>query len=118
MPVYKVEGNKKDGLQKYNVRVNYVSNDGKPRQLTRTAYGLEAAKDLERKLTAEQKGKNGETPAKKMTIKRLYDEYMMAKKADVRLSTYEKCKAYLERYILPKLKDVRLDRLNVNGVST
>jgi hypothetical protein len=38
MPVYKADG-KKDGLQKYNIRVNYTDNNGKARQLTRTAYG-------------------------------------------------------------------------------
>jgi len=66
MPIYKTEG-KKDGLQKYLVRVNYMDGSGKPKQLTRTAYGSEAAKDLERKLVSGIKDK-GENPAKKMTV--------------------------------------------------
>ena len=52
MPHYKVKDKnkndiKKDGLQKYIVRVNYTTSDGKQKQLTRIAYGLEPAKDLE-----------------------------------------------------------------------
>ena len=117
MPYYPVKDKgklvKKDGLQKYNVRVNYTDDSGKPRQLTRTAYGLEEAKALEMKLTAEQKGNGGETPAKKMTVQQLFDEYMTAKKADVKVSSYEKSMWTLERYILPTLNDVRIDRLNV-----
>jgi integrase len=111
MPVYKVNGVKKDGLQKYNVRVNYISDSGKPKQLTRTAYGLEAAKDLERRLTDEQKSK-GEPPAKKMTVQQLFDEYIAAKKNDVKESSLEKCQQTIALYVLPMLKDVRIDRLN------
>jgi len=66
MPVYKAIG-KKDGLQKYNVRINYIDGEGVSRQLTRIAYGSEAAKDLERKLTVEQKSK-GDAPTKRMTV--------------------------------------------------
>jgi integrase len=112
MPIYKSNG-KKDGLQKYNVRVNYISDTGQAKQLTRTAYGLEAAKDLERRLTAEQKGSGGEAPAKKMTVQQLFDEYMTAKKSEVKVSSLEKCRWTIERYILPTLQGVRIDRLNV-----
>lgn len=45
MPIYKMEG-KKDGLQKYRVRVNYTDREGKNKQLDRVAYGKEAAKEL------------------------------------------------------------------------
>ena len=75
MPLYKVAGVKKDGLQKYNVRVNYISEDGEAKQLTRTAYGSEAAKDLERRLNEEIKN-----PVKKlektMTLQQLYDDFI------------------------------------------
>ena len=112
MPIYKADG-KKDGLQKYNVRVNYTDANGKARQLTRTAYGLEQAKDLERKLAAEQKGK-GDAPTKKMTVQQLYDEYISVKRYKVRATSLEKCKVTMELYILPTLKDVRIDRLNTS----
>ena len=113
MPLHKVKGVKKDGLQKYNVRVNYMSNDGKAKQLTRTAYGLEAAKDLEMKLTAEYKGKDGDVPAKRMTIQQLFDVYMVAKKSEIKAASLDVCKGNIEFYSLPVLKDVRLDKLNV-----
>jgi len=73
MPIYKANG-KKDNVQKYNVRINYISDSGEPKQLTRVAYGLTAAKDLERCLIDEIKTK-GEMPTKKMTVQELYDEY-------------------------------------------
>ena len=46
MPIYKENG-KKDGFQKYSVRVNYKSSDGVYKQLKRIAYGSDAAKELE-----------------------------------------------------------------------
>jgi len=114
MPVYKANG-KKDGLQKYNVRVNYIDGNGVAKQLTRTAYGLETAKDLERKLTTEQKAK-GDAPAKKMTVQQLFDEYMTAKQYEVKDSSLEKCRWNIEYYILPTFKDVRIDRLGVQSL--
>ena len=111
MPVYKVDGVKKDGLQKYNVRVNYMDGNGKAKQLTRTAYGLEAAKDLERKLTVEQKTK-GEASTKKFTVQQLYDEYITAKQHEVRDSSLAQIKSHAALYILPTFKDVRIDRLS------
>jgi integrase len=111
MPIYKSEG-KNDGLQKYNVRVNYISKSGEPKQLTRTAYGLESAKDLERKLTDEVKNSDN-NPAKKMTVQQLFDEYITAKKYEVKESTVDKAIRDFDYYILPTFADVRIDRLTV-----
>ena len=113
MPLYKVNGVKKDGLQKYNVRVNYISNDGTARQLTRIAYGLEAANDLEMKLKAEVKGNNGEAPVKKMTLQQLFDEYMTVQQHEVRDVSLDNSRRTIENHILPMFKTVRIDRLNV-----
>lgn len=71
MPIYKMDG-KKNGLQKYRVRINYTDRDGKNKQLERVAYGSEAAKDLERQLNMELK--SGELTTSKMTVQQLYDE--------------------------------------------
>jgi integrase len=109
MPIYKTEG-KKDGLQKYNVRVNYVAKNGEAKQLTRTAYGLEAAKDLERSLTAEVKNSD-KNPAKKMTVQQLFDEYIKVKKYEVKESTVDKAERDFSYYVLPRFADVRIDRL-------
>ena len=98
MPIYKVDGVKKDGLQKYNVRVNYISSSGEAKQLTRTAYGSDAAKDLERKLTAEQKTK-GDAPVKKMTVQQLFDEYVKVKQYEVRETSLAQIKSHFALYI-------------------
>ena len=50
MPIYKTK-EKRDGLSKYRVRINYIDDSGKNRSLTRIAYGLAAAKELEAKLS-------------------------------------------------------------------
>ena len=109
MPIYKAEG-KKDGLQKYNVRVNYISKGGEPKQLTRTAYGLESAKDLERNLINEVKVSD-KNPVKKMTVRQLFNEYIAAKKYEVKESTVDKAIRDFDYYIFPTLADVRIDRL-------
>ena len=86
MPIYKI-GGKKEGLQKYNVRINYISENGQAKQLTRVAYGLDAAKDLERRLLHDLKN-GGENSVRKMTLRQLFDEYAAVKKYEVRQSTY------------------------------
>lgn len=113
MPIYKVDGIKKDGLQKYNVRVNYISDDGKAKQLTRTAYGSEEAKDLERKLTAEIKA-NGENSVKTLTVQQLFDKYMDSMKFEVRESTQDKNKRNFRLYVQPLMANVRLDKITVS----
>jgi len=112
MPIYKTEG-KKDGLQKYNVRINYISDDGKSKQLTRIAYGLEAAKDLESKLAKEIKTK-GENSVKNLTVQQLFDKYMESKRYEVRESTYDKDKRNFKLYVQPKMANVRIDKLTVS----
>ena len=57
MPINKING-KKDGLQKYRVRVNYVDSLGKYKQIERTAYGKDAAKELEARLTRSLKAES------------------------------------------------------------
>ena len=111
MPIYKADG-KKDGLQKYNVRVNYVSNDGKAKQLTRTAYGSEAAKDLERRLNNEIKEK-GENSVKKMSVQQLFDEYITVKKYELRESTIQRSSTNYRTHIQPTMAHIQINKLNV-----
>ena len=111
MPIYKMSG-KKDGLQRYNVRVNYISDSGQFKQLTRTAYGSEAAKDLERQLSNEIKTKS-EMPSKKMTVQQLLTEYVSIKQYEVRETTLDKIKRNFGYYILPTLKSARINKLSV-----
>jgi len=112
MPIYKIDSCKKDGLQKYNVRVNYMSDDGKSKQLTRTAYGSEAAKDLERKLINEIKYK-GEHFVKKMTVQQLFEEYIKVKKYELRESTIKKSETNYRTHIQEKMASIQIHKLNV-----
>ncbi|MBO5449760.1 MAG: site-specific integrase [Ruminococcus sp.] len=107
MPIYKMDG-KRDGKQKYRVRINYVDNLGKPRQIERVAYGSEEAKQLERELNYQIKQ---EKPAAKLTVQALYDEYIRAKRFEVRESSIDKTQRILNRYVLGSLKNKKLDKL-------
>lgn len=107
MPIYKDKG-KKNGLQKYKVRINYTDNiTGKAKQFTRIAYGLEEAKELEMRLTHEIK----DSSSFNITLKQLYDEYITAQKNALRESTFEKAKRILELYVLPEFSNVLLKNL-------
>jgi len=112
MPIYKAGNVKKDGLQKYYVRINYIADNGNKKQLTRTAYGIDVAKGLERQLEYEIKMQR-EMPVKKMTVKQLFDEYVSVKKYEVRESTIYRTKKVFEYHILPILENVRIDKLSV-----
>lgn len=108
MPVYKVEG-KKNGQQKYRVRINYNDAAGTPRQITRIAYGSAEAKALEAQLLRSIKE---ETPSGRMTVQELYNEYIANKKHEVRETSLEKTKNRLKLYVLPHCKDLRIDKLD------
>lgn len=108
MPIYKMKG-KKDGLQKYRVRVNYTDREGKNRQLDRVAYGKDVAKDLERQLYRNLT----EETVKKITLQELYDEYIKVKQHEIRESTLDKTKKLLNTYVLPTLKNYNLNKLNM-----
>jgi integrase len=110
MPIYKVEGSKKDGLNKYLVRVNFMSDDGQPKQLTRTAYGSEAAKDMERRLISSIKDRR-ENPARGMTVQQLYEQYVSAKTHEIRETTLDKTRRNYALYVQPTLGNVRVDKL-------
>lgn len=109
MPIYRMKGKNKQGLQKYRVCVNYTDAEGKGRSLNRVAYGKEAAKELERRLEDELKPET----VKRMTIQQLYDEYIKVKQYEVRETTLEKAKQMLSGYVLPALKNHRLDKLSM-----
>jgi len=99
-------------LQKYKVRVNYVSDDGNSKQLTRAAYGLEAARDMERQLSKEIKDKN-KNHVKRLTIQQLYDMFITAKKYEIRESSLDKYERSYRLHIAPTMANVRLDKLTI-----
>ncbi len=108
MPIYKMEG-KRDGLQRYRVRINYTDKNGKARQLDRVAYGKEAAKQLEERLNHEVKPMG----APNMTLNDLYAEYIEARRHELRENTLRAIRTRLEPYILPELGTYTLRELTV-----
>lgn len=113
MPLIKVKDKKgklvkKDGKQKYRVKVNYTDPSGKYKSIERTIYGVEEAKQLERELLYEV-SKNGAT--KKLTLNLLYEQYISAKKHEIKEITLNKNTQIITTHILPYLGDIRLDRL-------
>lgn len=68
-------------MQKYRVRINYVDKEGKARQIDRVAYGKDAAKEPELRLSNENKS---DIILKKITVQQLYDEYIAAKQYEIR----------------------------------
>lgn len=106
MPIYKMDG-KKDGLQKYRVRINFTDSSGKSKQIDRVAYGKEVAKEFERQL---MHNLSNET-LKRITLQELYDEYIAVKKFEVRENSMRTITGRLELYVLPKFKDYKLNKI-------
>lgn len=109
MPIYKTK-DKRDGLTKYRVRINYTDSKGKYHSLTRIAYGLEAAKKLEASMQEVE-----HTPACNITVPELIDLYLNEKKYELRESTLDKNRRTLNRYVRPL--NIRISKLNVQNLS-
>lgn len=101
---------KKDGQQKYRVRINYKDILGNNKQIDRVVYGLEAAKDLERRLEYEIKHT---APERKITLQSLYEEYSNVKKYEIREATLSKTNQILKNHVLPYLKDKKITDINI-----
>lgn len=115
MPINKMKDKngkliKKDGKQKYRVRVNYVDDSGQKQRIERIVYGLDEAKQLERELLYSVKQKE---VSKKISLSDLYQEYITAKKHEVRESSLTKSIQVLTRHVLPYFPKVKLDKLTI-----
>ncbi len=108
MPIYKMDG-KKDGLQKYRVRVSYTDREGKYRQVERTVYGRDAARETEQQLTREYaEQKNGIT---RLTVSELAAEYITSKQYELRETSVDKLKKIIDLYAIPYIGTIRIDKL-------
>ena len=107
MPIYKMKGSK-DGKQKYRVRINYQDSMGINRQIDRVTYGNVEAKELERQLNYNIKQS---IPAKRITVKQLYEEYLKSKKHELREQSIRSIVTYLDNHVIPELGNLRLDKL-------
>lgn len=109
MPIYKT-GDKKDGLTKYKVRVNYTDDSGKAHSLTRVAYGLDAAKTLEAQLQ-----KSDHAPSSTLTVPELIDLYLEDKRHELRESSVDKSRRILNLYVRPL--DIKINKLNIPALN-
>lgn len=111
MPIYKVKGVKKNGLQKYRVIINYQNSFGENKKIERAAYGADEAKAMESELYQKVKY---ETPAQKITLRELAKEYLSNKKHEVRETSLDKTNRILNRYVLSdNLGNMKIDKLTV-----
>ena len=111
MPITKIDGKKKNGKQGYRVRVNFTDAYGKARQVERTVYGIEDAKEAEWQLNLSCK----EATPSAITLETLSFRYFAAQKHEVRESTLSKNRCIFETHILPLLGENRIDKLNVKN---
>jgi len=109
MPITKIDGKKKNGKQGYRVRVNFTDAFGRARQVERTVYGIEEAKETEWQLSLSCK----EAIPSAITLEDLSFRYFAAQKHEVRESTLSKNRCIFETHILPLLGGNRIDKLNV-----
>ena len=109
MPITKIDGKKKNGKQGYRVRVNFTDAYGKARQVERTVYGIEEAKETEWQLNLSCK----EATPSAITVEALSVRYFAAQKHEVRESTLSKNRCIFDTHILPLLGENRIDKLHV-----
>lgn len=122
MPIYKIDGEKRGGLQKYRVVVNYTEN-GKKRTKERHVFGKAQAEMAEAQIRAQVE--NGSLPkpkpkkkdaAAEITVKELIDLYEKEHGPEIRESTMAKKLSILSNHVLPDLgplpvRDVGADEL-------
>lgn len=118
MPIYKIPGEKRDGLQKYRVVVNYTVG-GKKRTKEKLVYGKGQAEASEaairRKLEiappVEREKKRGKL-APGLTVSGLLALYEEERGSEIRKTSLDKKKSILNTHVIPELGEVRLDDLD------
>ncbi|MCM1168145.1 MAG: site-specific integrase [Ruminococcus sp.] len=112
MPIIKDERitKKKNGLFRYRVRVNYTDANGKHQQVERLVWGKAEAEAMERQLEEEYRDKRA-TPITKMTLAELYDKYEEYHAMETRKTSHETVMKSLRLWVLPYIKNCRIDKL-------
>jgi integrase len=119
MPIYKVDGQKKDGYQKYRVVVVKVDPAGKKRRLEKIVYGKDAAAKAEYEL-GEKISAGLPEPVKKsepLTVNRLIERYLAEKKHDVRATTLAKKQTILRCHVEHEIGDELLASLGTDALT-
>ena len=118
MPIYKIKNEKKNGIQKYRVVVNYTDDNGKKKTIERKVWGKAQAENAEAQLRAKvQEGATAqEIRAKPMTVKDLWDLYESEKKTELRATTLAKKKSILTTHVLPAIGKKPLRSLSKDDI--
>lgn len=130
MPIYRIDGEKKDGLQKYRVVVNYTDETGKKRTVERREYGKARAERTEAALR-EKIGRGAakrDLAARPITLNELVKVYEKERGPEIRRTTLDKKKSVLANNVCPVLgekavrslsaEDMRAWRVWINGRTT
>jgi integrase len=119
MPIYKIDGEKVNGYQKYRVVVNWTDKNGKKRTVSRRVAGKAAAEAEESRIKAELNAGAlpDEVKAAPMTVSGLMELYKVEKAHDLRATTLAKKVSILNTHVIPtlgkiRLKDLTADELN------
>ena len=115
MPIYKMSGQKKDGLQKYRVVYNYTDENGKKRTAERRVYGKAQAERTEallREKITEGGGRKEAVKVRPLTVKELAAVYEAEHSKEIRATTMAKKKSVLACYVLPFLGEKPLRTLS------
>lgn len=108
MPIYKIDGEKKNGLQKYRIVVNYTDKNGKKKSVERREYGKAQAERTEAKIKAEIEQKAQEGPEAAMTLSTLIKLYVTEHGPEIRATTLDKKKSILKNGVEPVLGEKKV----------
>lgn len=113
MPIYKIDGEKVNGYQKYRVVVNWTDKNGKKRTVSRRVAGKAAAEAEESRIKAELNAGAlpDEVKAAPMTVSGLMELYKVEKAHDLRATTLAKKVSILNTHVIPSLGSIRLKDL-------
>lgn len=119
MPIYRIDGQKKGGLQGYRVIVNFTDGNGVKRRVERRVYGKGAAEQTEAELRKKTTEDLTEPQSKtaRMTLEDLWKFYREEKKNDIRASTMAKKDSVLKTHVLPFLGKTPLRELTRDKLS-
>ena len=114
MPIYKIEGKKKDGLQKYRVVVNYTANGGGKRTKERLVYGKAQAELAEAAIRDSLRDRRPEPETKKteeLTFSKLFERYKKDRGGEIRASTMAKKESIVKNHLEPVFGAVKLSEI-------
>lgn len=119
MPIYKIDGEKVNGYQKYRVVVNWTDKNGKKRTVSRRVAGKAAAEAEESRIKAEINAGAlpDEVKAAPMTVSGLMELYKVEKAHDLRATTLAKKVSILNTHVIPSLGSIRLKDLTAEELN-